>query len=103
MGRMPVGVGPSLFAGEQRSGIGESSGRHQSLEGCKPVFIIMRTVIRFAPVGGGFEFIGESSRPFFPGEMPLVGKFYCQRECLRLPGLREYRSALVARKLRQRC
>ena len=39
MGRVTVCFGPSLFAGEHRSGIGESFGCHQSLERCEPVFI----------------------------------------------------------------
>ena len=63
--------------------------------------IIMRSIIRLAPLGRGPKLITERAGPFFPCEMPLIGELDRERERLRLPRLGEYRPILFDRQARQ--
>ena len=101
MRRVPIGVGPSLFAGKHRRRIRESFGCRYSFERRKPVFIIMRAIVGLAPIGSRFQFFGERCGPLFPSEMTQHGELDGKRERLRLPRFSKDRSTLVAGKLRQ--
>src|SRR5713101_8537832 len=101
VGGVTVGIGPGFFASEKRGRISQTFCGEETLQGREPVVVIMRAIVAFAAVGGGFEFCGEGSGPFLPGEMPLLGEFHGKSKGLGLPRLGENRTAGVARKLRQ--
>ena len=65
------------------------------------MFVIARTVVRFSAPGGGLQFVGETGRPLFPGEVPLLGELDREREGLRLPRLGEHWPAVVTRQPRK--
>ena len=102
MRRVAIGVGPRFFPRQHFALIRESLASDQMFQRRQPMLVVARAVVRFAPIGGGLEFLGQRSRPLFPGEMALRGKPYCQRKGLGLPGLREDRTALIARQRGQR-
>src|SRR5258708_5913302 len=102
MGGASVGLGPGLLSREQRSRIGQALVRDQVLESHKPMIIVTRTVVGFPASRGGFELVGEGSRPFLPCEIPLLGEFHRERERLGLPRLGKHRFALVSRQPPQR-
>lgn len=84
----PISFRPGVFPFTERSGISQTLGRHEAIEGCEPVVVVVGAVIvGFTTVGRGLEFIGKSGRPFLPREMPLFGKMNGHRKGLRLPGL----------------
>jgi hypothetical protein len=76
VGGVAVGVGPGFFASKERRSIGETFGGEEALESGEPMVVVMRAIVGFAAVGGGFEFRGECGGPFRPGEMALLGKFH---------------------------
>ena len=102
VGSVPIGIGPGLFASQHGCGIEEPFNGDQPLKRCQPMIVVVRTVIGQAPIGSGFEFIGQSRGPLFPGEVPLLGELDCQSKRLCLPWLLEHGTAVVARKLGHR-
>src|SRR5258708_21945814 len=102
MGGAPVGLGPGLLSREQRSRIGHALVRARAPERRKPMIILTRTVVGFPASRGGFELVGEGSRPFLPCEIPLLGELHRERKRLGLPRLGKHRFALVSRQPRQR-
>src|ERR1700691_5153708 len=46
--RQPIGLRPGEFASGKRGLIAQTGLQHQSLEGCKPVMIVVRAVVRLA-------------------------------------------------------
>src|SRR6516165_10760534 len=66
------------------------------------MFIVMRTVVGFPATRGGFELVGECSRPFLPCEMPLLGELHRERKRLGLPRLGKHPLSLVSRQPWQR-
>src|SRR5215469_5492673 len=97
-----VGVRPGFFSREHGCGVGEAFRGYETLERRKPMFVVMRAIIRLTAVGSGLQLFGESRSPLLPGEVPLLGQFNGECECLGLPRLREHGSAIIARKLRKR-
>jgi len=95
--RVAVGIGPGFFAGNKRRRIGQTFGCDKALESGQPMVVVVRTVVGIAAIGCGFEFGGELGRPFFPGEMALLGELHGESEGLRLPRLGEYRPVGVVR------
>jgi hypothetical protein len=65
------------------------------------VLIVARAVVRLSASGSGLQLLGETGRPLFPGEMPLLGELDREREGLRLPRLGEDGSAIVTRQTRK--
>src|SRR5689334_10449688 len=57
------------------------------------MLVVVRTVVRL----GGFQFFGQGSGPFLPGEIALLGETNGHRERLSLPGLGKDRTTGVAR------
>lgn len=102
VGRAAIGFGPGFFASKKGRRIAQARLSHEPLQGSQPVMIIARAVIGLAPARSGLDFISESGRPLFPGEMSLFGKFDCERKGLGLPRLGEHRPTLVARKAWER-
>src|SRR5215475_4115455 len=78
---------------------GQTFRGHQTLQRGQPVLVVARTVIGFAAIRGGLEFVGQRSCPLFPREMPLFREFDGQRECLRLPRLGKHRASRVAEQM----
>ncbi len=73
---MPVRFGPGFFPRKERGGIAQAFGGYEAFESDEPAFVIVGTVVGFATIGGGLEFVGECGGPFFPCEMALLGKFH---------------------------
>jgi len=73
MRRVPIGVRPSFLSREHRRWIGKAFRRDEALERGKPIFVVARTIVGFAPIGSGFEFFGESSGPLLPSEIAQLG------------------------------
>src|ERR1700676_108699 len=66
---------------EHGFGGGQSFGCDQALQGCQPVVIVVRAVIR----RGCFNLRGKGGGPFLPGEVALLGELDGEREGLRFP------------------
>ena len=101
-GSVPVGVDPGLFAGEHLIPIRKTLCRHQFFQRREPVLVVARAIVRLAAIERGVKFLGERRCPLFPGEAASRGKAHCESEGLGLPGLREDRTAFIARKRGQR-
>src|SRR5438034_1015871 len=61
---MPVSVGPSFLAREQRRRISQTLRRDQALQSCQPMVVVMRAVVGLTTAGCGLELIGERLGPF---------------------------------------
>jgi len=101
VGGVTVGIGPGFFASEKRRRISQTFCGEEALQGREPVVVIMRAIVAFAAVGGGFELDGERGGPFLPSEMALLGEFHSQGESLGLPWFGKDGTTGIARKLRQ--
>jgi len=66
------------------------------------MIVVMRSIVGFTAIRCGLQLGGERGCPFFPGEVPGLGKLDGERERLRLPRLGEDGPAFVAREARQR-
>src|SRR4051794_29819337 len=101
MRSVPVSVGPRLLAFVSIGFARETFGCDELFESNYPVVIVLATIVGFVAFDSCGEFRGQRGRPFFPTEMSLSGETDGECECLRLPGLFEYRAGLVAWKARQ--
>jgi hypothetical protein len=68
-----VSISPSFFSCEHRRWIGKAFGRDEALERGKPIFVVARTIVGFAPIDSAFELFGESSGPLLPSEIAQLG------------------------------
>src|SRR5258708_22128526 len=98
---MAIGIGPGFLASFKRTPVLQPFRGNKTCECRHPMLVITRAVIGLAAVCGRPEFICKCGRPLFPSKMPLLRKFDGERKGLRLPGLSEDRTAVIARQARQ--
>src|SRR5262249_37087972 len=94
--RTSIGFGPGFFAGEHLVWIRERLRSDETFERRQPVFVVARAVVWVTTIRRGLEFIGQRSRPLFPGEVALGGKAHSERKGLGVPRLGEDRTSVVA-------